>query len=90
MAGFDPRDSTSVERPKEDYRRDLAMPLAGLRVGLPKEYFTNDLAPDVARRPSVSGMAPGALRQGANHRIGDLPSINCADFSDLGTANRYL
>jgi aspartyl-tRNA(Asn)/glutamyl-tRNA(Gln) amidotransferase subunit A len=48
MAGFDPRDSTSVERPKEDYRREFAKPLAGLRVGLPKEYFTKDLAPDVA------------------------------------------
>ncbi|MBZ0248415.1 MAG: aspartyl/glutamyl-tRNA amidotransferase subunit A, partial [Burkholderiales bacterium] len=47
MAGFDARDSTSVERPAEDYRRDLAKPLAGLRVGLPKEYFTADLAPDV-------------------------------------------
>ncbi|MBX3717865.1 MAG: Asp-tRNA(Asn)/Glu-tRNA(Gln) amidotransferase subunit GatA [Burkholderiales bacterium] len=47
MGGFDARDSTSVERPAEDYRRDLAKPLAGLRVGLPKEYFTADLAPDV-------------------------------------------
>jgi len=48
MAGFDERDSTSIERPKEDYARDLARPLAGLRVGLPKEYFTADLSPDVA------------------------------------------
>ncbi len=48
MAGFDARDSTSVERAKEDYTRDLAKPLAGLRVGLPREYFTADLAPDVA------------------------------------------
>jgi len=48
MAGFDARDSTSVERAKEDYTRDLERPLAGLRVGLPREYFTADLAPDVA------------------------------------------
>ncbi len=48
MAGFDERDSTSVERPKEDYARALATPLAGLRVGLPKEYFTADLSADVA------------------------------------------
>jgi aspartyl-tRNA(Asn)/glutamyl-tRNA(Gln) amidotransferase subunit A len=48
MAGFDARDSTSVERATEDYTRDLAKPLAGLRVGLPREYFTSDLAPDVA------------------------------------------
>ena len=48
MAGFDERDSTSIERPKEDYARDLAKPLAGLRVGLPKQYFTADLSADVA------------------------------------------
>jgi aspartyl-tRNA(Asn)/glutamyl-tRNA(Gln) amidotransferase subunit A len=49
MAGFDPRDSTSLERPKEDYARDLSRPLAGLRIGLPRQYFTSDLAGDVAK-----------------------------------------
>ena len=44
MAGFDARDSTSLERPAEDYCRELsasgeAKPLAGLRIGLPKEFF---------------------------------------------------
>ena len=39
MAGHDPRDSTSIERPVEDYTRDLERPLAGLRIGLPAEYF---------------------------------------------------
>lgn len=39
MAGFDPRDSTSLERPAEDYSRDLEQPLAGLRIGLPREFF---------------------------------------------------
>jgi len=39
MAGFDVRDSTSLDRPAEDYTRDLEQPLAGLRVGLPKEFF---------------------------------------------------
>jgi len=39
MAGFDERDSTSLARPVEDYARDLAKPLAGLRIGLPKEFF---------------------------------------------------
>ncbi|MBS1160488.1 MAG: gatA [Proteobacteria bacterium] len=39
MAGFDERDSTSLERPAEDYSRDLEKPLAGLRIGLPKEFF---------------------------------------------------
>jgi len=39
MAGYDERDSTSLERPAEDYARDLGQPLAGLRIGLPKEFF---------------------------------------------------
>ena len=49
MTGFDPRDSTSLEREKEDYTRDLEQPLAGLRIGLPKEYFAAGLSTDVAQ-----------------------------------------
>ncbi len=49
MAGFDGRDSTSVERAAEDYRRELDRPLAGLRVGVPKEHFGEGLADDVGK-----------------------------------------
>ncbi|OAM52155.1 aspartyl/glutamyl-tRNA amidotransferase subunit A [Methylovorus sp. MM2] len=49
MTGFDERDSTSLQREKEDYTRDLNKPLAGLRVGLPKEYFAEGLGADVAK-----------------------------------------
>ena len=49
MAGFDPRDSTSLQRAKEDYTRDLNQPLAGLKIGLPKEYFAEGLSTDVAK-----------------------------------------
>src|SRR5512135_2460235 len=48
MTGFDPKDSTSLEREKEDYTRDLDKPLAGLRVGLPKEFFAEGLNNEVA------------------------------------------
>ncbi len=48
MAGFDSRDSTSLEKPAEDYTRELEQPLNGLRIGLPKEYFGDGLAGDVA------------------------------------------
>jgi aspartyl-tRNA(Asn)/glutamyl-tRNA(Gln) amidotransferase subunit A len=48
MAGFDERDSTSLKRDKEDYARDLNKPLAGMRIGLPKEFFAEGLAQDVA------------------------------------------
>ncbi|MGZ8265539.1 MAG: Asp-tRNA(Asn)/Glu-tRNA(Gln) amidotransferase subunit GatA, partial [Burkholderiales bacterium] len=49
MAGFDARDSTSLERPAEDYGRNLAAGLSGLRIGLPAEFFAEGVAPDVAR-----------------------------------------
>ena len=49
MAGFDARDSTSVERAREDYVRDLEKPLAGLRFGVPKEHFGEGLAADVGK-----------------------------------------
>jgi len=49
MAGFDARDSTSLERPAEDYTRDMDKPLAGLRIGLPKEFFAEGLSADVAQ-----------------------------------------
>jgi aspartyl-tRNA(Asn)/glutamyl-tRNA(Gln) amidotransferase subunit A len=52
MAGFDERDSTSVNHPKEDYTRGLSnmqadKPLKGLRIGLPKEYFSVGLEANV-------------------------------------------
>jgi aspartyl-tRNA(Asn)/glutamyl-tRNA(Gln) amidotransferase subunit A len=49
MTGFDARDSTSLERDKEDYTRDLTKPLQGLRIGLPKEHFGAGLGADVAK-----------------------------------------
>lgn len=47
MTGFDPRDSTSLERDKEDFTRDLNNGLQGLRIGIPREYFGKGLAADV-------------------------------------------
>ena len=47
MAGFDSRDSTSLERPAEDYARDLEKPLTGLRIGLPREFFGAGMDDDV-------------------------------------------
>lgn len=56
MAGFDERDSTSLERADEDFARGLGQPLdgatadkplAGLRIGLPAEYFGEGLDADV-------------------------------------------
>jgi aspartyl-tRNA(Asn)/glutamyl-tRNA(Gln) amidotransferase subunit A len=49
MAGFDARDSTSLKRPFEDYTRGLTQPVAGLRIGLPKQFFGAGAAPDVVQ-----------------------------------------
>ena len=43
MAGFDPLDSTSSEEPVSDYTAELDNSLAGLRIGLPREYFGEGL-----------------------------------------------
>lgn len=48
MLGFDPKDSTSVNRPDEDYTRQLNQSLRGLRIGIPREFFTGGLQSEVA------------------------------------------
>ena len=47
MLGFDPKDSTSVDRPDEDYTRCLGSGVKGLKIGVPKEFFGAGLQPDV-------------------------------------------
>jgi aspartyl-tRNA(Asn)/glutamyl-tRNA(Gln) amidotransferase subunit A len=47
MAGFDAADSTSAEREVDDYSATLDADLSGLRIGLPKEYFGDGLAPGI-------------------------------------------
>ena len=54
MAGFDDRDSTSLDRQREDYCRELAAPagnkpLAGLTIGLPEEFFGEGCSAEVTR-----------------------------------------
>jgi aspartyl-tRNA(Asn)/glutamyl-tRNA(Gln) amidotransferase subunit A len=49
MAGYDERDSTSLQRDREDYARDLDKPLTGLRIGLPREFFAEGMGADVAK-----------------------------------------
>jgi aspartyl-tRNA(Asn)/glutamyl-tRNA(Gln) amidotransferase subunit A len=49
MAGFDEHDSTSVNEPVPDYCDTLNDSIKGLRIGLPKEYFSSGLNNDVAK-----------------------------------------
>ncbi|MGZ8193569.1 MAG: Asp-tRNA(Asn)/Glu-tRNA(Gln) amidotransferase subunit GatA [Methylobacter sp.] len=48
MAGFDEKDSTSVDLPVPDYRQGLNNRIEGLKIGLPKEFFSEGLNSDVA------------------------------------------
>jgi len=50
MSGFDTKDSTSIDRPVDDLVSGLDRPIKGLRIGLPKEYFADGLAPGVRER----------------------------------------
>lgn len=49
MAGFDERDSTSVEKDVPDYTETLNQSVKGLRIGLPKEFFSEGLDSDIAK-----------------------------------------
>jgi aspartyl-tRNA(Asn)/glutamyl-tRNA(Gln) amidotransferase subunit A len=49
MLAFDPRDSTSLDRPREDFTRSLKTGVRGTKIGVPKEFFGAGLAPDVEK-----------------------------------------
>ena len=72
MAGFDPRDSTSSQEAVPDYRAMLGQDLAGLRIGLPKEYFGAGLDAGVAA--SVEAAIAEYRRLGAQIREISLPN----------------
>jgi aspartyl-tRNA(Asn)/glutamyl-tRNA(Gln) amidotransferase subunit A len=73
MAGHDARDSTSLARPGEDYTRDLARPLTGLTIGLPKEYFGEGIDPEVAA--AVDAAIALFRREGATTVAIELPAV---------------
>ena len=72
MAGFDARDSTSLERPKEDYSRSLGLDLRGFRIGLPKEYFSDGI--DTGVRSAVEEAIRWYESQGAKIVQVELPN----------------
>jgi aspartyl-tRNA(Asn)/glutamyl-tRNA(Gln) amidotransferase subunit A len=76
MAGFDERDSTSLDRPKEDYSRSLGMDLKGVRIGLPGEYFGNGIEPGV--RSAVEEAVRWFESQGAKTIQVELPNTKLA------------
>ncbi len=76
MAGFDEKDSTSVDRPANNYVDALQQPLDGLRVGLPKEYLADGL--DDAVRAAVMAAAQFYEQRGATITEVSLPHSHLA------------
>ncbi len=76
MAGFDTKDSTSVDQPIDDYLAALSQPLAGLRIGLPKEYFGAGLDPRIADK--VMAVVEALKKLGATVKDISLPNMQHA------------
>src|SRR5436309_2474373 len=74
MAGFDERDSTSVNQPVPDYAATLNNSLEGLRIGLPKEFFGNGLDPEIAKL--IQAAVKEYEKLGATIREISLPNTN--------------
>ena len=74
FAGFDAKDSTSLERDNEDYTRSLDQPLKGLRIGLPKEFFGAD--GDAATMAAIEAALAEYRKLGAETVEVSLPSIS--------------
>ena len=73
MAGFDPNDSTSVDRPVPDYAAALGQPMKGLRIGLLKEFFEKGLDAQVETR--IREALSVYQKLGAELREVSLPSL---------------
>ncbi len=82
IAGHDPRDSTSVDRPVPDYVKSLEAGVRGLRVGLPKQYFVDGLDPEV--KQAVGAAIETYKKLGATMVEVSLP------HTDYGIACYYL
>ena len=76
MAGFDPKDSTSVDQPVDDYLAALSQPLNGLRIGLPKEYFGSGLDSRIA--DTVMTVVEELKKLGATIKEISLPNMQHA------------
>ena len=74
MAGFDVKDSTSADRPVDDYVSGLNNSIAGLKVGVVKEFMTGDLDSGIAA--STQAMIDEMKRQGAEIVEVSLPNAH--------------
>ena len=76
MAGFDERDSTSVEQPVPNYMTALQDSLEGLKIGLPKEFFGAGLNSDIAAR--IESAVDEYRSMGAEIKEVSMPNLQMA------------
>ncbi len=76
MAGFDPKDSTSVDLPVPDYLAGLGNRIDGLKIGLPKEFFGDGLNSSVAK--VIDEAIAEFKKLGADVKEVSMPALNLA------------
>ncbi len=82
IGGYDPKDSTSINKEMPDYTAALTDGLQGMKIGIPKEYFTDALDPEV-RAAVDNGIK---LLQGAGGEVVDLS----LPHTEYGVAAYYI
>lgn len=82
MIEFDPKDSTCVDLPREDFTRYLHSPVKGLRIGVPRKWFANGLDSELAE--SIENVIRTYESMGATIVDIDLPTV------DLGVPVYYV
>ena len=76
IAGYDPKDSTSVKAEVPDYKSSLQKDIQGLRIGIPREYFVEGMDPEIDK--SVKGAIDTFKRCGAKVQEISLPHTEYA------------
>ena len=86
ISGLDPRDSTSSGAPVPDYLSAASRECPKMRLGIPREYFINGLAPDVARRVREAA----EIFRSLGHDVRDVslpdPKYGVSAYYVIGTA----
>ncbi|MCW3066982.1 MAG: Amidase [Solirubrobacterales bacterium] len=95
LAGFDPLDSSSLDTPVDDYTRDIGAGIAGMRIGVEREFYFGDHVVPEVRDALVSAMSVlqdlgATIVEVSIPRLGLMPTVGLitllADTSDYHRA----
>jgi len=82
ISGYDRFDIASIDHPKEDYRTLMRRPVSGLRMGIPRKPYFDDLDPEIEKSIEAALKALGTL----THSIKDVALPPLDDFFELESA----